>query len=411
MVIVNGQPDAATVAYVVSRFPSVTETFIVNEIVALEQLGERIQLFSLRRQDLATHSAPDHLVTRCTAGSDLGVAEILGAQLHWLRRRPRRWLAAWTGAIGGNWRSPRFLARSIATVPISMVFARHLHAHRIHAHWATHPALVAWVIHQLTDVPYSVTVHAHDLYVDRSMLHRKLVDAADIVTISDYNARMIADLYDDVTHKVEVIPCGVDTARLQCAHDHGTVRSPLRMTCVASLQDYKGHEHLLEACRILDGRGVLFHLELIGEGELRASLEASAVELGIDEYVTFAGACANADVIERVASSDVVVLPSVVTPSGKMEGVPVALMEAMALGTPVIASDLSGVSELIIDDETGLLVPPGNPTAIADAVERITTDHAMRRRLVCAGRHRVEDRYDLTRNAQRLAMVLTGSAA
>lgn len=385
-----------------------TETFIVNEIVALERLGERIQLFSLRRQQLAKHSAPDHLVIACVAGNDLGVGEIVGAQVHWLTRRPGRWLTAWTGAIWGNRRSPRFLARAIAAVPISMAFARRLDADRIHAHWATHPALVAWVIHHLTDVPYGVTVHAHDLYVDRSMLHQKLADAAFIVTISDYNAALIAKLYPDLVSQVTVIPCGVDTERLHATHGHDTVGDPLQLTCVASLQDYKGHEHLLAACRILRDRGVRFHLDLIGDGELRGSLEASVARLGLDDYVTFVGACANADVLERVGASDVAVLPSVVTPSGKMEGVPVSLMEALALGTPVVASDLSGVGELIVDGETGLLVPPGDPAALADAVERITLDAAMRHRLTCAGRRRVEERYDLSRNALQLATVLSG---
>ncbi len=406
----DGKPHAATVAYIVSRFPSVTETFIANEIVALERLGDRVQLFSLRRQHPAAHSSPDHLVTGCVAGGDLGAGEILGAQAHWFIRRPGRWLAAWAGALRGNFRSPRFLARTLVAVPISMAFARRLHADRIHAHWATHPALAAWVIHQLTDVPYSVTVHAHDLYVDRSMLHRKLADAAAIVTISDYNARLIAELYGDVSEKVSVIPCGVDTEKLRVANDHATAGDPLQLTCVASLQDYKGHEHLLQACRILRDRGVRFHLELIGDGELRASLQSSAAQLGLDECVTFAGARANAEVLARVESSDMVVLPSVVTSSGKMEGVPVALMEALALGTPVIASDLSGVGELIIDGETGLLVPPGNAAAIADAVQRISDDAAMRRRLARAGRDRVEDRYDLARNACLLSAVLAGMA-
>jgi len=408
----DSECNAPTVAYIVSRFPSATETFIVNEIIALEALGHRVQLFSLRKMDVAVHSAPADLVERCIGGNRLGLPALARGQLHWMRRRPVRWLTTWSVALWENRRSPRFLARALVVVPIAMAFAPLVAAKQVHAHWATHPALAAWVIRRLTGTPYSVTVHAHDLYVDRSMLARKLTEAGAVVTISDFNSRLIERLLPKMQDKVRVVPCGVDTLRLRQSVRPSTVpHEVLRLVCVASLQDYKGHEHLLRACRLMTDEGITYHLDLYGDGELKESLVGLAAQLGVASAVTFHGARPNDEVVAAVSVADVAVLPSIVTPSGKMEGVPVALMEALALGIPVVASDLSGISELVVHQETGLLVPPAQPGALAAAVSRLAGDPSLRARLAREGRRRVEERYDLSRNARDLANVLSAVSA
>jgi glycosyltransferase involved in cell wall biosynthesis len=152
--------------------------------------------------------------------------------------------------------------------------------------------------------------------------------------------------------------------------------------------------------------GVAFDCDLVGGGGLRERLEASAAELGLGGRVRFLGAQPGERVAELVAAADVLVLPSVVTPEGKMEGLPVALMEALAVETAVVASAISGIPELVEDGVTGLLVPPADPPALADALARLAADPELRARLGRAGRARVAAEYDLHANVAALAALI-----
>ena len=205
------------IAYVVSRFPHLTETFIVNEIKAIEQRGIEVDLYALvRHRDDVVQPDAAALVERVRYGASVGIGKMLAAQLHWMRRCPRRWWRSWWRALWGNRRSPKFALRACVIVPVAMAFAMRMeddHVERIHAHWATHPALAAHVIWILTGIDYSVTVHANDLYVDRSMLGEKLADAAQIVTISDYNRRLLVESWPALADRIHVIHCGIETER------------------------------------------------------------------------------------------------------------------------------------------------------------------------------------------------------
>jgi len=182
-----GPPERVHLAYLVSRFPKVTETFILREMVELERNGCRIELFSLVRE----HQEITHPEMRELKASTYfawpATRHLLLAQVFWLGRAPRRYAGAWWRAVVGNIRSPRALVRAMAVVAAAAAFARTMKmvgVEHIHAHWATHPALAALVVRHLTGIPYSLTVHAHDLYVDRTMLAEKLAEAELVVTIS-----------------------------------------------------------------------------------------------------------------------------------------------------------------------------------------------------------------------------------
>jgi glycosyltransferase involved in cell wall biosynthesis len=180
---------------------------------------------------------------------------------------------------------------------------------------------------------------------------------------------------------------------------------------VGTLHEVKGQRHLIAAFAALVERGVDAALTLIGEGEDRAALEAQVEALGLESRVTFAGQRRRAEVLARLAQTDVLVAPSVPTAEGKREGLPVVLIEALAAGVPVVASDLSGIPELVETDVTGILVPPGDARAIADALERLARDPALRARLAAGGRARVAAEFDLDTNARRLIERFRASAA
>jgi glycosyltransferase involved in cell wall biosynthesis len=397
-----------------SRFPKVSETFILNEILGLERLGLRVEVFPLKREhDTVSHPEAAALVARAHY-PPLG-AGLLSAQLHWLRRRPRAYARAWARAVAGNLRSPRFLLRALVVVPEAAWFAREMErlgVRHVHAHYATHPALAAYVVHLLTGLPYSITAHAHDIYVERTMLEEKVRAAAFVVAISEYNRTLLADLYgEDVRAKTHVVRTGADLGVFAPPARRPRADAPERpwsVVCVASLQDYKGHPYLIDACALLLDQGVDLRCVCVGEGEDRPQLEAQVRERGVEGRVILAGAQPRQRVAELLAGADAFVLPSVVTASGKMEGVPVALMEALAMETPVVATDISGVSEIVEDGVTGHLVPQRDAAALAGALRRLHDDPAAGEELARAGRRRVLDEFDLDRNVARLHDLLTG---
>ncbi len=392
------------VAYLMSWFPAPTETFILHEMLELRRRGLEIDVYPLLGAAPGPmHPGADGMLAHTRYHRGLS-REVAAAQLHWLRRKPRAYLRAWARAIRGNLRSPGFLARALVVVPRAAFIAREVeaggHAH-VHAHWATHPALAALVVKELTGTGYSFTAHAHDLYLDRAMLEEKVREARFVVTISEYNRALLRELYgEEAAAKTSIVRCGVDPARFQ-PRAQPARRGPAVIACVAGLRDYKGHRHLVDACALLRERRVAFRCVLVGDGPERAALERQIAALKLGE-VELLGGQPQDQVRALLASADVLVHPSVVTAAGMMDGIPVALMEAMAAGCPVVSTRVSGIPELVRDGKTGLVVEPGDAAALADAIERLVGDPTLARKLGLAGRRAVLREFTLARNGERL---------
>ncbi len=403
------RPASKTVAYLTSRFPVISETFILYEILELERLGLRVEVFPLmRQQEHVQHAEARTIVERAHYSRFISPA-VLKAQLYWLRKRPGAYLRAWKAALRGNMGSLGFLLRALVVVPQAALFARQMQdvgVEHIHAHWATHPALAAYVIQCLTDLPYSITAHAHDIYEDRAMLDEKLRHASFVVTISDYNQRFLRELYgSSVADKIVVIHCGIDPDVFQprpvkADSDRFTI------ICVANLRDYKGHPYLIDACAHLKTQKVKFRCLLVGEGEDRPQIEAQIARLGLNDCITLLGHQPRQRVSELVAEADVMVLPSIITKTGKKEGIPVALMEALATEKPVVATAISGIPELIEDGRSGLLVPERDSHALAEAIRRLYDSPALRKELGAAGRAKVLREFNLQANTAALFKLL-----
>lgn len=401
----GGQP--LRVAYVMSRFPKLTETFILREMVAMDRLGVRVDLYPLLREpgDLVQPDARPW-VERATYLPFLSPA-ILRSQLAWLRdpRTRRRYVAALVDMIRGTWRSPNFLVGGLGIFPKVAHAARSMAADgvdHVHCHFANHPALAGWLIGRLTGIPYSFTAHGSDLHVDRTMLPTKVAEAAFTVTISDDNRRLIETTCGPTAAgRVEVIHCGVDPAVFPVPERPAD--GPLRIVAVGTLHEVKGQTHLIEACRrlVADGRAV--RCRIVGEGVDRPRLTAQIEAASLADVVTLVGQLTADRVTAELLDADVLVAPSVPTRGGKREGIPVVLMEAMATGLPVVASRLSGIPELVEDGVSGLLVPAGDPAALAEALATLAEDPALRRRLGIAGRATILRDFDVTASAARLA--------
>ena len=270
---------------------------------------------------------------------------------------------------------------------------------------ATYPALAAWLCRRLVGVDYSFTAHAHDLYADQSMLARKLADATFVVTISEFNRRWLADHNGPNQTPVEVVHCGVDPIEYRFDARVLPAQGPVMALCVASLQEYKGHDFLLRALAG-DRRLDRIRLQLVGEGERRPSLERLASELQLSHRVRFMGAREEAEVRELLARADLFVLSSVVAADGQMEGLPVALIEAMASGLPVVASRLSGIPELVVDGELGSwprrAIRARSPARLPRS---LPAREAAARRAV-SGRLAVEANFDVRDTGARMAALL-----
>lgn len=401
-------------AYLVSRFPKISETFILYEIIELRKLGFEIDIFPLvREREDVQHPEVASLTNRTHYHSVLSIPVIL-AQLFWLTRRPIRYFIALWNVIRGNAGSVKFLIRGLVAFLLAGLFAKEIKRRgigHIHAHWATHPALAAYVVHRLTDLPYSFTAHAHDIYVEQAMLREKIVDSDFVVTISEFNRRFLAGLYgQEIAKKVDVIHCGIDLDVFQ-PRETSQKADLFTVICVASLEEKKGHKYLIEACAQLIKKGVALKCLLVGDGDLRAELEGMIQQHDLSQHVTLLGRQPRDRVGELLAQSHALVLPSIVTSKGKMEGIPVALMEALAMKMPVIATNISGVSELVEHNVTGLLVPEKDASALAKAIDVIRQDPEAAAALGIRGREKVRAEFDLHTNTEALSQRFLTSIA
>jgi glycosyltransferase involved in cell wall biosynthesis len=239
------------------------------------------------------------------------------------------------------------------------------------------------------------------------MLREKVAEAAFVAAISEYNKELIvSECRENYRQKVKVVHCGVDTDVFQ-ARSHETPyekgENPFMILCVGTLHEVKGQAYLIEACRQLQERGFDFECHFVGDGPDKKSLAELVERADLLDKVRFDGRLTRDEIARLLLDADVLAAPSVPTRDGRREGIPVVLMEAMGSGVPVIASNLSGIPELVNDQLTGLLVPPRDATSLADAMECYIKYSDLRRRLGRAGRAKVVDEFDLHKNATKLA--------
>jgi colanic acid/amylovoran biosynthesis glycosyltransferase len=400
------------IAYFASRFPTTTETFVVRELNAVAgRPGIEADLYALFptppgvvQQSARTWIDRVHRVP--PAGAVMRFAR-------WACRRPLRVASTLAIVVREHHRRPRVLLRSLVAFMAAVWFAdtlRALETDHIHAHFASYPAFAAWVCHRLTGIPYSFTAHAHDLYVHDLAIRRKARDASFVVAISEFNRRLLGELAPDGA-PVHVVHCGVDVNAYPFVSHAPPSSGPVHALIVGSLREKKGHRVLFDALAH-GGPGLdRIELDLVGDGPLRAELEEHASRLGLSHRVRFHGDLTENAVVSMLARADLFVLPSVIERSGDTEGIPVALMEAMAAGVPVIGSRVAGVPELVVDGQTGLLVEPGDARDLADRLSQMLQDPAAAQARAGAGRKLVEREFSLDSSAARLAALFTDGLA
>jgi glycosyltransferase involved in cell wall biosynthesis len=404
------QSQGLKVAYIMSRFPKLTETFILYEMLAMRQQGIQVEVYPLlREREEVMHPEAMQFVDVAHFQPFISLP-ILQANLHFLWKKPFIYLKTLWDVLCANWGSFNFLTGVVGIFPKAVLFAYQMRAdevQHVHAHFASHPAAAGLIIHRLVGIPYSFTAHGSDLHRDRHMLREKVAEAAFVAAISEYNKELIiSECRGNYREKVHVVHCGVDTEVFR-ARSHETPyekgENPFTILCVGTLHEVKGQAHLIEACSHLQERGFNFKCHFVGDGPDKKFLMELVEQAVLSDKVRFHGRLKRGEIAGLLLDADVLTAPSVPTRDGRREGIPVVLMEAMGSGVPVIASDLSGIPELVNDQLTGLLVSPRDAKSLADALERLLKDSDLRWCLGRAGREKVVEEFDLNKNAAKLA--------
>jgi len=351
-------------------------------------------------------------------GEVVGLAPLAPATLALALRavlaEPRRVLAAVRALLFERY-PLRAKAKNLAVLPKGLALAtiaRERGLQHLHAYWLSTPASVAWIASRVAAIPFSATAHRWDIYED-NMTARKLRDAAFVRTISERGRRDLLARTGGDPDAVHVVRLGVDFAERASgarAPDRAN-DATLRILCAAALVPVKGHDVLLEALALLRERGVAFTCTLAGDGPLRSRLARRIDALGLRDRVTLAGTVAHEELLRRLDAGeyDVSVLASIEREFGfLMEGVPVALIEAMASGTVVVASASGSIGELV-DGTNGLLVAPGDVRALADALARVAESPTLRERLRSAALVAVRERFDIRSTTPQLLRLIAGA--
>jgi colanic acid/amylovoran biosynthesis glycosyltransferase len=380
------------VGYVLKRFPRFSETFILNELLALEALGVECHIFSLltppeepRHARLANLRAPVTYLSKSVGQVPDPVPEddVLFA-----------------GSDPKSVASLRAKAAEVARL------ARQAGITHLHAHFGSDATTVALLAARDIGRAYSFTAHARDIYhtyvspeIDAAKRHAKLAEAAFTVTVSDYNASHLSTLCPEAAERIYRLYNGIDLS-LFSPTDRAV---PGRILAVGRLVEKKGFSVLVDACALLRDRGLTFDCRIIGDGPLQGALQDQIAGHGLADRVTLAGPMPQELLADELGTAAIATLPCIITQDGDRDGLPTVLLEAMGKGIPVVTTTVTGGPEIVAEGETGLLCPPGDPEALANALGALLTDPEGARAMGIAGRRRAERLFDLSTNVRQLS--------
>ena len=395
----------ANFAYLFERFPSFGQTFCYREVVELARQGITPPIFSIRNpsdeppQDWdarivnRVHYLPEEKellddVRRASKKQNLD-SEIIDALDEWGRRTDflRLYQAVYVG-----------------------LRLREMGIGHVHAHFMGMAARTAFWIHKFFPVTFSFTAHANDIFAPRNFEIGldKLVDTArGVVTVSDYAKKFLQERFPEPADRIRRIYNGLNLAEFGRA-DFSSA-SPL-ILAVGRLIAKKGFADLICACGLIAERGKSFRCEIIGEGQLEDELRGQIERLSVQNRVALSGAKPQLEVRRRLADANVFVLPSIIGPDGGMDNLPTVIMEAMATGLPVVSTKIGGIPEMVIENETGFLVEPGDAAALADAIEQVIDDRLLAQRLGQGGYERAQQLFSIDKNVRELCTLICSQA-
>lgn len=386
--------EAPLIGYVVKRYPRYSETFIVNEILSHERAGAKIHIFALRPpndthfQDIISKvKAPVHYLpsSKLKADSWLQMVASLVPSLPGLRQH-----------LADNLDHD---ARELLQAVLLAEQVRLLGISHLHAHFATFPAEVTRLAALFAGITYSFTAHAVDIFHDTistADLQQKFSDAAFSVTVSDYNVNYLRERLGSIPSTIHRIYNGMDLSRFSWK---SPLERPPEIISVGRLVEKKGFCYLIDACSVLKQRNIDFRCQIIGMGTLKSELEEQIVSSGLSSQVQLIGPMPQSAVCAALQSAAVFAAPCIVAEDGNRDGLPTVLLESMALGTPCVSTDVTGIPEVIKDNQTGYLVPQHDSEKLADALEDMLRDGRKREYFSINARRLIEECFNEDHNA------------
>jgi colanic acid/amylovoran biosynthesis glycosyltransferase len=395
------------VAYFLSRFPYLTETFILREMLELRKLGVEVYIFSmLPPLPTPVHQQVQEMMPYVHYSPFLLSRQLILAQFYFLFRSPIKYIRALCRAIWQTYRERLVLLRALMIFPKSVYFARQmqdLKIDHIHSHFVWINGIAARVASDLIGVTFSLHPHAFGLFMrDQESVRRQLELADGVISVSEYHRQYIANLCPRwPPEDIRIVHYGLDPTEFTPAPvpaEDDTVR----IISVGSLFEKKGHEYLIDACAQLAEKGYAFRCSIVGSGPLQSALQAHIDRYHLQDRISLLGAKTQTEVQDIYRHSDLFVLACVVAQSGDRDGMPNVLLEVMAMQIPVVTTPVTGIPELVHDGETGLLVPERDANALARAIERLINDKMLRHKLGQQGRQAVLAGFDIHQTAAQL---------
>ncbi|WP_045221033.1 glycosyltransferase [Desulfonatronum thioautotrophicum] len=409
---------------VLKGYPRISETFISNEIRLLEEQGLRIHIFSMRRpRESFSHASVKRITAQVTYLPESlfwGLPGLIRANVRLLRETPAIWRAGarlllhrYSGAPKKHTWLKHFLQAGCMVATMRDLARNGEPVGHIHAHFAHTPTSVALYAARMSGLPFSFTAHAKDIYTQPpSRLLAKMLQARFVITCTRYNREHLETLVrtmgrseDAAFPPMHTVYHGIDLSLFAFGEPRIVVHPPYNILTVARLVRKKGLPAVLRALRLLQDRGIDFVHTLVGSGADKRPIQALIRELGLQDRVRLTGTITHEEVVKLYTKADLFVLGCRKAEDGDRDGIPNVVAEAMAMGVPVAATDISGLPELVEQGVTGLLAPCDDPAALAANMERLLTDRDLRSRVIPAARKRVEDIFDNRVLTRRLAEV------
>jgi colanic acid/amylovoran biosynthesis glycosyltransferase len=392
------------ITYIIGTYPDLTITFIDREIRQLRAHGVDVRIVSLRRPAGRLSPEQEGLRDGVSYVLPVGILALLRSHLRFLVTRPLAFLGALTYLVSRPHRSWQSRAKTVLHfvegVQVASLLRDDVPPAHLHAHFVDRAATVALVAGRLLAIPYSATAHASDIYVAPTLLPEKLNEARFVATCTSYNAAHLTAVGGDGAEVVRIYH-GLDIERYvpPASRPPG---SPPVILAVGQLKERKGFGDLVEACARLRDDGYAFTCHIVGEGPLRATLEARIARLALEDVVMLLGALPHDEVIAQYRAATLFALPCVTGADGDRDGIPNVILEAMAMQLPVVSTRISGVPEAVEHGISGLLVASEEPVGMADAIAELLDDPDRRTEMGIRAREAVTTRFDLVANAEQL---------
>ena len=393
-------------------FPYVT-TFMASEMAKVKKRGIPIIILPINRHSFKNVQEVYYELQKDVHYTSFFGFSNLMAAMYFILKSPVKLLSVLWDVISSVRRPLKYIIQTWAVLPMAIYYAwyiQRLGINHVHANWAHYPATIAYIINKLTGVPFSFSSHAGaDIYRNVDMLDKKIKSSMFSFTCVQANKIFMENLLKvNLDEKVHVVYHGVNLEKFQMK-PRGSILAidkPYILMSVGNLHEAKGFHYMLDACKHLKNNQIEYKYYIVGKGYFRKRLSRIIRQLGLQDNVLLTGQVLHKDLVEIFQKAHVFIMPSIILPNGGRDGIPNVVIEAMAMGVPVVGSSTAGIPEAVAHEQTGILVPPSDPEALASGVMKVLEDTELRKRLVRNARLFVEEHFDREKNFEKIFEVL-----